>query len=180
MPRGRGVPKGIARGLKTTQRGLTRGATSAGTSQRVLTRELANALRGVAKGVARGIPTSDATTNGVLTRGLANAQREGVASERGKRVSATIGDESVVGTGIISGGVRAARAKSDRGGATRTGGSIGTSGGAEIIEAGTMIRHGKKIYLKSHQSQQGWKIARIGEGVFSSKATKGSTKGSTQ
>ncbi|KAG5557387.1 hypothetical protein RHGRI_007594 [Rhododendron griersonianum] len=197
--------------IPTSER-MPRGATSAGTSQRVVTRGLANAQRRVARGVPRGVPTSAAITNRVLTRGLANAQREGVArgvaSGRGQRgtigaprtigtdvtrgrgvarglvVSATIGDASVVGTSgarttrsTTFGGVRAAGARRDRDGATRTG---GTSGGAETVEADTMIRHGKKIYLKSHQSQQGWKITRIGDGVFSSQATKGFTKGSTQ
>ncbi|KAI8538100.1 hypothetical protein RHMOL_Rhmol09G0075900 [Rhododendron molle] len=42
--------------------------------------------------------------------------------------------------------VQTGGARIDKDGATRTG---GTTGGAKIVEAGTMIRHGKKIYLKS-------------------------------
>ncbi|KAI8571747.1 hypothetical protein RHMOL_Rhmol01G0142700 [Rhododendron molle] len=102
-------------------------------------------------------------------------------------ITATIGGESVVGThgarttcSTTFDGVRAIQtgcARSDRDGATRTG---GTSDGAKAVEPGTMLRQGKKIYLKSQQTQQAWKIVRIGDGVFSSKATKGWTKGSTQ
>ncbi|KAF7112628.1 hypothetical protein RHSIM_RhsimUnG0210200 [Rhododendron simsii] len=191
MPRGRGVPKrrglqrSIARELKTAQRGVVRGATSAGNTETVVTRGLADAQKGVARGVARGIPTSASTIGAPKTVGTSISRGKGVA--RGLAVSAIIGGASVVGTGgtrttrsTTFGGVRSVQAggaRSDRDGATRIG---GTSGGAKTIEAGTMIRHGKKVYLKSHQSQLGWKIVRIGDGVFSSQTTKGSTKGSTQ
>ncbi|KAI8550495.1 hypothetical protein RHMOL_Rhmol06G0111400 [Rhododendron molle] len=214
MQRGRGVPKrrgvqrSFGRGLETAQSGVGRGATSAAATQRIVTRGLTNAQRGVGRGVARGIPNTAATTERIVIRGFANAQRgvaRGVASTigalrtvgtgvtrrkgvvRGLAVTATIGGESVVGTGgarttrsTTFGDVRAVQiggARSDRDGATRTG---GTTDGAKTVEAGTMLRQGKKIYLKSQQTQQAWKIARIGDGVFSSKATKGWTKGSTQ
>lgn len=46
-----------------------------------------------------------------------------------------------------------------------------------------MLKHGKVITWKSAAgggSQNDWKIARIGDGVFSSKVTMGPTKGLTQ
>ncbi|KAI8558838.1 hypothetical protein RHMOL_Rhmol04G0127500 [Rhododendron molle] len=214
MPRGRGrgVPK--RRGVQTSiGRGVGRGATSAAATQRIGTRGLTNVQMGVGRGVARGIPNTAATTERVVTRGFANAKRgvaRGVASGRGQigtigkrsvgtgvtsrkgvarglAVTATIGGQSVVGTGgarttrsTTFDGVRAVQsggARSDKDGGTRRG---GTSDAAKTVEAGTMLRQGKKIYLKSQQSQQAWKIATIGDGVFSSKATKGWTKGSTQ
>ncbi|KAI8539627.1 hypothetical protein RHMOL_Rhmol09G0197800 [Rhododendron molle] len=214
MPRGRGrgVPK--RRGVQTSiGRGVGRGATSAATTQRIGTRGLTNVQMGVGRRVARGIPNTAATTERVVTRGFANAKRgvaRGVACGRGQigtigkrsvgtgvtsrkgvarglAVTATIGGQSVVGTGgarttrsTTFDGVRAVQsggARSDRDGGTRRG---GTSDAAKTVEAGTMLRQGKKIYLKSQQSQQAWKIATIGDGVFSSKATKGWTKGSTQ
>ncbi|KAG5531382.1 hypothetical protein RHGRI_026114 [Rhododendron griersonianum] len=102
------------------------------------------------EGVELGTIGARKTVETSATRG------RGVARGRGLAVSATIVGASAVGTG----GARATRsttfddvraiqtvgARIDRYGATRTG---GTTGGAKTIEAGTMIRHGKKIYLKS-------------------------------
>ncbi|KAG5562177.1 hypothetical protein RHGRI_005050 [Rhododendron griersonianum] len=189
VPRRRGVQRSIVRGLETTQKGVARGTpTTAGTTQRVVTGGLSNAQRGVTRGVASG-RGQRGTIGAPRTMGTGATRGRGVARGRGL-VGATIGGASAMGTGGArttrsatfggAGAVQTSGARTDRDGATRIG---GTTGGAKTVEVGSMIRHGKKNYLKSavsEQSQQGWKIARIGDGVFSSQATKGSTKGSTQ
>ncbi|KAF7130728.1 hypothetical protein RHSIM_Rhsim10G0103500 [Rhododendron simsii] len=179
-----GTAKKYCKRIENRSKGSSKKGNKCCTTENVVTRGLAIAQRGVARGVAsgrgqRGTIGAPRTVETDVSRG------RGVA--RGLAVSATIGGASVVGTGgarttrsTTFGGVRsvqASGARRDRDGATRIG---ETSGGAKTVEAGTMIRNGKKIYLKSHQSQQGWKIARIGDGVFSSQTIKGSTKGSTQ
>ncbi|KAG5549375.1 hypothetical protein RHGRI_014654 [Rhododendron griersonianum] len=170
--RGRGAGRGVPRG-----RGLSRG-------------------RGVAigvptsggRGVAIGVPTGGGVGRGVAARGGVSRGKEVVVAtrgvSRGKPVVVAAWGRLSRGKGMAvqTGGDRAVEI-----GGTRKD-QTGASGVARAIQIGAQpslptFRNGKKVIFKSALGggyQPGWKIATIGDGIFSSQVYNGITKGSTQ
>ncbi|XP_058205102.1 uncharacterized protein LOC131319021 [Rhododendron vialii] len=166
VPRGRGLSrgKGVAIGVPTGGgRGVARGITT----ERVVTRSWAS-QRGVTLGTAVG--------RGVAARGRVSRRKEVVVAvkigwSRGKGVVVQIGGDRAIEIGA---------ARNDQ---------TGASGVARAVQIGaqpslpTLVRNGKKVTFKSAVGggyQLDWKIARIGDGVFSSQVYNGTSKGSTQ
>ncbi|KAG5542584.1 hypothetical protein RHGRI_022194 [Rhododendron griersonianum] len=184
LSRGRGVAigvptgggKGVAIGVPTGGgRGMARGVTT----ERAVTRSWAS-QRGVTLGTGVG--------RGVAARGGVSRGKEVVVAARGVSRGKPV---VVAARGILSRGKgMAVQIGGDR--AVEIGGTIkdqtGASGVARAIQIGGQpslptFRNGKKIIFKSALGggyQPGWKIARIGDGIFSSQVYNGITKGSTQ
>ncbi|KAI8560052.1 hypothetical protein RHMOL_Rhmol04G0225000 [Rhododendron molle] len=179
VPRGRGLSRsrGVVIGVPTGGgRGVARGVTTG----RVVTRSWAFQW-GVTlgTGVGRGMAARGGMSRGkevvVVARGVLRGKPVVVAAKgglsRGQGVAVQIGGDKAVEIG----GTR-----NDQ---------IGASGVARAVQIDvqpslpTLVRNGKKVIFKSALGggyQPGWKIARIGDGVFSSQVYNGITKGSTQ
>ncbi|KAF7148039.1 hypothetical protein RHSIM_Rhsim03G0113700 [Rhododendron simsii] len=194
-----GAGKGVARG-----RGLSRGR---GVAIGVPTGAGKGVARGRGlsrgRGVAIGVPTGGGRE---MARGV-TTERIGTrswASQRGVTLGTGVG-RGVAARGGVSRGKQVVVARGDwsrgKGVAVQTGGhravdigaarnhKTGASGVARAVQIGaqpsfpTLVRNGKKVTFQSAVGggyQPDWKIARIGDGVFSSQVYIGTSKGSTQ